>query len=265
VKARLFSTLALFVIFLVPLDAFEENPSSDVAFVTIPKAGTHLLQKLANYLIGEKREYSLFHTDVFLHSEDLLEKYPKRILLIRDPRDVSVSWIHFVEGGISGKIANFIAANLILLSKEKKEIWMHLPFHKKLLYVIRGSSSRTREANVDPSLIYYPLSAYEDAVTLAKRPNTLICKFENLVGPRGGGKEEAQREEIMKIATFLGIRISFERLQYIADHLFGGTVTFYKGKIGSWKKAFSREHKKLFKKRRNHLLTTFGYEKDDRW
>lgn len=45
----------------------------------------------------------------------------------------------------------------------------------------------------------------------------------------------------------------------VIEELFGGTKTFNKGQVGRWKQDFNRKNKKLFQKRRSHLLTTFGY------
>ena len=45
-------------------------------------------------------------------------------------------------------------------------------------------------------------------------PNTLICKFKNLVGSKGGGTLKAQEEEILKIVHFLEPISLLKRLDF---------------------------------------------------
>ncbi|MCB1106832.1 MAG: hypothetical protein KDK76_01905 [Chlamydiia bacterium] len=125
--------------------------------------------------------------------------------------------------------------------------------------VIRGDSRKTQEKGVHPTLVYFPMTSYEVAAEHAHDKGTLICKFENLVGPSGGGNVRAQREEVKKLLSFLDISFDEEKLEGILGNLFGGTKTFSCGQIGGWKKAFNFENRKLFKKRCSHLLTTFDY------
>lgn len=255
--SRLFIVLLLF--FVSSLYA-----ESKVAIVTAPKSGTHLLKKLLK-LLDEDQDYLVLHSDEFLHQEDYLEKYPRRILLIRDPRDVCISWVNYVDNGLTKKRKHF-PQKLLDLPSEKKESWLQLSFQEKLLHVIRKSADKAwQEAKLDTSFVEYPILPYEDAVTLSRLDHTLVIKFENLVGPQGGGSTQAQKEEILKIIDFLQLDIPPQKLENTIANLFGGTDTFHQGQIGKWKKVFTRKHKKVFKKKRNDLLTIFGYEKDSKW
>lgn len=224
----------------------------DVAVVTVPKAGTYLIKKLLEQLGGD---CPIYHVDEFYESKTLQEQYSKRILLVRDPRDVCVSWVRYV---VSGK-ADQVDQNIKALSSAVKEHWRALGMDKQLEYVIRGNSPQAREAGVHPTLIYFPLFPYQEAARHAKDEGTLVCKFENLIGPQGGGSLSAQRSEVEKILCFLQIEVEAEKLQSVLEGLFGGTRTFSHGQIGGWKKVLSRENHKLFKKRHEKLLLTFGY------
>jgi len=228
--------------------------AEEVAVVTVPKSGTHLIKKLLE-LVDEERTYPIYHTDEFYESEALRKQYPKRILLVRDPRDVCLSWVRSL---VSGQ-ADGVDDNIRDLPPEVKEHWRELGLNRQLEYVIRGQSEQSKMAGVHPTLICFPLSPYEVAERFVKEPGTLLCKFENLIGPAGGGDAKLQREEVKKILAFLEIQLSDEKLEKVLGELFGGTRTFNKGQIGRWKKAFTRKNKKLFIKRRSHLLDTFGY------
>ena len=227
---------------------------TEVAIVTVPKSGTHLIKKLLK-LVDEEGHYPIYHTDEFYASEELMECYQKRVLLVRDPRDVCLSWIRYVASGQ----ADGVDENIRDLPDEAKVRFRELGIDKQIEYVIRGRSQQSEVSGVHPTLIYFPLSPYEAAAKHAYDPETLTCRFENLIGPKGGGDSSAQRLEIKKLLTFLEIQVSDEMFEKVIGELFGGTKTFNKGQVGRWKKDFNRKNKKLFQKRRSHLLTTFGY------
>jgi hypothetical protein len=261
-----FLTLLLLLFSLKGATNELKGPAEKIAIVTAPKSGTHLFKKLLSLLVDQS-DFCVIHSDRFLHEPGYLQQYPKRILLIRDPRDVCISWVNYVDQGLLAPPPAF-PQNILDLSSEKKRSWQSLSFDDKLMHTIRKSPSKAwKEAGLDSSLVTYPILPYEDALTLMKQgdENTLICKFENLIGQEGGGSKEAQRAEILKIVNFLNLEISEKRLDDAIAHLFGGTDTFYQGKIGKWKTMFTKKHKKVFKQKRNQLLVEFGYETDDRW
>ncbi len=95
----------------------------------------------------------------------------------------------------------------------------------------------------------------------------MLVKFENLIGPKGGGSYEQQLKTIMKISQHLGIPLSLQKIQTVIADLFGGTWTFREGQIGGWKKYFTPEIKKAFKQdpRLIQLLIDLGYENGSNW
>lgn len=91
-------------------------------------------------------------------------------------------------------------------------------------------------------------------------------RFENLVGAQGGGSDELQAQEIRNIARHLQMApLSDAKIKKIANNLFGKTNTFKSGQIGSWKRYFTQEHKAAFKQAAGQLLIDLGYEKDMNW
>jgi sulfotransferase 6B1 len=96
-------------------------------------------------------------------------------------------------------------------------------------------------------------------------PYTCAVKFEDLIGEKGGGSLPRQQETIIRIAQYLGYKLSQADLQTIIDNLFGGTYSFREGKIGEWKHYFNDQHKTAFKKIAGQLLIDLGYENDFNW
>ena len=69
----------------------------------------------------------------------------------------------------------------------------------------------------------------------------MIGKFEDLVGPLGGGCQEKQLATIKHIAQRMGHPINDTKALSIAQQLFGESATFVEGKIGAWKDYFTQE------------------------
>jgi hypothetical protein len=97
------------------------------------------------------------------------------------------------------------------------------------------------------------------------KPYVYVTTFEDLVGPLGKGDSNLQTEQILAIAKHLKLSISDEDLAHIKTYMFGGTHTFRRGVIGSWRKSFSEEHKLACKELIGDLLIQLGYEKDTNW
>ena len=95
--------------------------------------------------------------------------------------------------------------------------------------------------------------------------NTCTVFFEHLVGPRGGGSLEMQLKTLARIAEHLNISCSQQELQTMATKVFGGSQTFRKGAIGSWKAYLKEEHRSIFKELMGPRLISLGYEKDNNW
>ncbi len=63
-------------------------------------------------------------------------------------------------------------------------------------------------------------------------PNTYVCRFERLIGPRGGGSKEEQFAEIEAIATHIDRRLPAEELEQVARKAWSvRSSTFRKGAV----------------------------------
>ncbi len=252
---------------------FSYTTSNHVALVSMPKCGTHLLLKLilaTDDFIGVtgRRRFFLLDEEIinsFIknqrlillshaiynneNSSKLADDSIKKIFIYRDPRDQIVSaafWIKTIprvsesEWSIEELIDELISGgssiwSTIFLSDEP---WKNLE-------------------NITSFYNLYLPWRFE--------PNVYVTSFEKLIGAKGGGSDEVQLNEIINIAFHIGKNLSLSEAKVIANLLFGGTLTFREGKIGSWKEYFLEKHKVAFKKVAGQLLIDLGYEKDLNW
>ena len=89
-------------------------------------------------------------------------------------------------------------------------------------------------------------------------PGSLTLRFEDMVGERGGGSEEAQIDSLRRLGGL--VEASNPDLVSIADSIFGGSSTFRKGRIGGWRDSFEDEHHELFDRIAGGDLIRWGYE-----
>lgn len=177
------------------------------------------------------------------------ENHPeyKKLILIRDLRDVLISQVFWESEGIEQEIHSDA-------------------FDDKLLFVISlGEQLATKH-------LFLNLNKFvERAVWWTQDPEVIILRYEDFVGVKGGGDLETQRHAIFGTAQSLGISLTEERLEELCEKIHGPTgainpyVTFRSGQIGVWKHYFKEKHKAAFKEFYGDLLIALGYEKDNDW
>ena len=183
--------------------------------------------------------------------EPILEQQDIRGLFIsRDPRDVCVSWFHYVM-------------------REARHPWhpflQRLPSdNARLMAVIAGvDEHRPGERR----WFLPPIDRlYRVRLPYASHPRFCAVTFEELIGSRGGGSDQQQRAAIRRIADHLGLRLTTWDLDWIAGNAFASTSpTFRRGQIGTWRHEMGEAHKETFKEVAGQLLIDLGYELDLNW
>ena len=107
---------------------------------------------------------------------------------------------------------------------------------------------------------------FEGYIPWLDDPSTLVVRFEDLVGPRGGGVSGKQLDEIRRIADFVERPLSGEHAQRLAQKMYSrGSLTYRKGIVGDWRNHFTEDHRRVFKQVAGDLLIRLGYEKDTDW
>jgi len=173
-------------------------------------------------------------------------------LIVRDPRDMVVSFAKMVYKSREGQEAVLDNVIIDLITGQQKH---YLPWAVE----IQEAYPILWEAGL--------YNFYKLYLPWAKAKNFLLVKFEDLIGPGGGGTAEKQIETITKIAQHIKFDITPEKREEITKNIFGGTWTFREGQIGGWKKYFTPEIKAAFKqdKKLLRLLIDLGYETDKNW
>jgi hypothetical protein len=261
-----------FAFILVLFFSFFLQADQPFIVITPEKTGTHLLTKVMERMSSKKTRncwaHSLTHEELlkelkiaeeneaFLHMHalptdeiinTLLTHSYKVIFLMRDPRDVIISLLFYIDKG-----------------------WTYGPFRRDYPY---GKLSFDEKLDELISGSRYGLSALNSIIgrripwIYQDVSFVYVAHFENLVGDKGGGTDQAQLEEILNIANFLNIKLDKEKIDHITYQLFGipGERTFRSGQIHTWKKYFKPFHIEKFKNRFGNELILLGYEKDFIW
>src|SRR5215207_765810 len=105
--------------------------------------------------------------------------------IMRDPRDVVVSQMHHIKQ----RTQHFAHEAFVALPSDRE----------RLLFSIRGGElgGRTLQSLDE---------RYRQFWEWERDPNAVMVKFEELVGPEGGGSTDAQRRAVERIAAHVGLR-----------------------------------------------------------
>lgn len=240
-------------------DLLPNQPRPTAVVLTIPKSGTHLLKKILEEMVQGplhpfghtvnraktvkqvKKKIGGIFLDMLLPDYDFLRecraKDYMKVVLIRDLRDVVVSFVHFME-----------AKEMAWMPIEQIREFNRLPFDERVSRLIEFPRTNCGTRWIAENFLKWQ-----------ENETVLICRYEDLVGPRGGGNREKQEKAIKQIANHLNIPLSEERLSTILETSFGDTFTFRKGQIGDWKETFKPHHIELFKKTMGDTLSKMGY------
>lgn len=164
---------------------------------------------------------------------------PRIIFNYRDPRDIVLSMINFLTGKTGRGIGNFSEFQIF------SRILDSMPsLDDQLTYALSDPSFPTQG---DLGRMFW----------LLNHPNVCKVSFEELIGPHGGGSEDAQRGAVTRIAEFLGVQAEIEG---VLPRLYNeGSFSFFKGQTQAWRDVFTPYHRSLAEKRFGELLPHYGY------
>jgi len=189
----------------------------------------------------------VFYTD---HREQILADLGFRIvLIIRDPRDIVVSHYHYVTHGSR--------------RHQLRDYYRSLPDDAaRLMTSIAG----IQQPQSEPTIRLRDIDSRYRSFLTWENHGACVVKFENMVGPRGGGSYEAQRVEIRRLAEHLDVQLEESDVKRIASNIFRrASTTFRRGMIGDWKRHLAPEHRAVFRSIAGQLLVDLGYEPDQDW
>lgn len=273
-------------------------PAGPPAFLlnSLPKSGTHLLSKAMDLLPGIQRAPVHFgQTSAARFEQTAPAATPLVPIGIDWPHLVVLASLHEalkqVKPGhyVTGHIPFSEALAALLTRMEMKSLLMIRDPRDIVVSHARHVSKTTKHFLSD---LYRPLSPAERITVsirgvepvgddgprlldIAQRCRSVMpwmaqsfnytTAFEKLVGPQGGGSRTSQRQELEAITNHIGLHLSAAEIEQAAAQVFGGTNTFDRGAIGSWRKEFSPAHRALFKELAGQSLIEWGYEQDLDW
>lgn len=219
----------------------------------IPTVG-QAQSKFSSILLRSKMRVFGWHTPYTKEYDAFLDTHVQaKFLMLRDPRAMLVSFAHMVSKGFEkGQVAPVEPILFDLIDGRQQN---YIPWAVEV--------QETYPVLWEVGIVEY----YKQFLPFIHTKKCLVVKFEDLVGPLGGGLEGVQLANIQQIAAHVGIKVDARQSKLIAEGLFGNSGTFREGKIDGWKKYFTPALKEAFKKTpgANQLLIDLGYEKDALW
>lgn len=231
----------------------------------LQRSEPEILADLARYLPGDIG-YGHLHATPALVSALTQEKFVS-FFIIRDPRDVVVSHVHYITEMEPTHIHHlFYTQNLHTFEDRLRTSIQGIPPSNM------GSSDEflkttQKETSLpDPTNPSFPdvYSRFQPYLEWCQQPAVLTIRYENFI--------DDQTNTILKIlkhAVGGGFPLDFDldnAVEILKDQIDPQrSPTFRTGKTGGWKEAFSPENKQIFKEIAGGLLITLGYEKDYNW
>ncbi len=238
--------------FLCAISLFSEP--SPYILATQPKAGTNLMVALLNMIHGDRPINLFCHYEPEFRPEMISDYWQKGgipIIHLFNPKFTC----HFL-------LNNHTDFKIIIITRDIRDAYVSYAH-----YICKDASVAEEEkidrAFQDPG--YHEMS--QQLCSFFNYPQFYIVRFEDLVGPKGGGNKERQTEEIFNLAAYINVPISREQASVYGDRLFGHmqSTTFRQGQIGSWKKALNLKQKSWIKVNFGATLICLGYESDLNW
>jgi len=173
--------------------------------------------------------------------ESLLQASGFKILfIIRDPRDVAVSYCNYVT----------------------KNSWHPLHKHFSMLPDDLSRMRTVFDGCVSPcgfklSPLEYQL---QNVMGWWQSEWTLSVRFEDLIGPDGGGSRIAQQQTVQSICEHLEVSVLPNELRSIVEQVFYRKArTFHKGAVGAWKGFSETDALVGFEHRAQGVMDRLGY------
>lgn len=160
-------------------------------------------------------------------------------VIVRDPRDVAVSLARYVTSLPTHPLhQRFTAADPA----------------QRLRWAIEGMPGGLDD-----------LATRMRRITEWSSWQAVVVRFEDLIGPAGGGDADRQADSLRRLARHVGVEVTAGKAAKVGHDLFGGTRTFRSGRIGGWREHLGTEHVTAIKQILGDLLVELGYERDDSW
>ncbi|WP_377889533.1 sulfotransferase domain-containing protein [Alkalihalobacillus sp. R86527] len=245
--------------------------------ISIPKSGTHLLKQILLGIPGmkhypDKGMFGHFNNQpkLQLSRTESLEKNEfvnghvfcsddwdafftklnmKKIFVMRDPRDVVVSYAYFIP-------------TLPIHPLYETFTQKGFTHRDRIKFLIEGGQPITPKKPYQPNVEEW----YKSFSEWKNRPDVFTIRFEDLIS-----SEKSRNLVLHHLVKFLWGENGVPKSRaWMVGNMINNidpatSPTFRKGTIGGWQEEFDHELKKLFKKESGNLLASLGYEINSNW
>lgn len=165
---------------------------------------------------------------------------PPLVFNFRDPRDTVVSMINFLEGRTAAGYGNFYEFDIFHKILKSLPTW-----EEKIDYALRDPAFLGRDQ-------------FERSMWLLRHPDVCKVRFEDLIGPKGGGSRERQVETLGRFFDHIGSPADPDE---VAEKIYNeNSWSFFKGRSGSWRDHFTDRNIARFDEQFGDILEQYGYE-----
>ncbi len=188
-----------------------------------------------------KQKYFIGHVPWSPTSDEILTTLGyKHVFIIRDPRDVLVSFLHFVQRPQHSLRSDF----------------QHLSPQEQFSFAITGGKAQQSNRHMMGII-----DSLESVIKWKQSNNSLLVRFEDLIGAQGGGgSKERQFLAVKQICLYLEIDADTAFIDTICQQAFDPSArTFRQGKIGGWRDVLKAEQLTMFYQQASDILTNLGY------
>ena len=180
----------------------------------------------------------------------------KQLLMLRDPRDLIMSYVHFALRERLHHHHEYFTTSLTTMTD-------------RITALIEGIDREACPTSPRPPL----RNIFEGYLRWIDDDRVLACRYEDLVGARGGGDADAQLENVMAIADaqlenvmaiaeFLERPLTEEQAHGIAKKMYNPrSLTFRAGRVGGWQEHFTPEVWRVFDADFGDMMERLGYRR----
>ncbi len=237
------------------------RPLGVVHVVEFPKCGGSWVRNM----IRTYNNNSLFLNDKLVSKNDVIlahkkyrKSYKKPVLVVRDPRDMYVSFYHYETTYVDRSEKT----SIVRYYKHDAGIDVKDDFNNYLQAKLLNSS--------------HPWFYYSQFIdSWIKRPDICLVRYEDCL--------EQPENELVRMVRFLDYPVAMEKIKNVVEETSFSSITkkkygesrvpgqvdnskFHrKGVSGDWRNYFNRSSCEIIEKFEGHTLRQLGYENDKNW
>lgn len=163
------------------------------------------------------------------------------IYLVRDPRDVAVSFSHHIGEGIDWTI-DFMAAEYATIGGTDT-----------LIYEILSTWTHHVRSWTTATLMPVHIMRYEDMVTLPMKTFSGLLRF------LGEEPDRARLDRALRLSSFKVLQAQERRNGFVERSPRGDSVFFRDGRQGGWRRELSEAQAAQIERRHGDEMRRFGY------